>query len=143
MGINIQAEIFRKWLYENNSLHDAILFELDFADKKNEGDSLTLHVLKLGLKIPVDLASEKYDIVTVILKGVLSADVKIQYSITAQCFLDAIYLTNAEVVDGDASSIDISKEFRLKLYGDYYSELDDEWKECQVLDVLCESFEIR
>ena len=143
MGIrNIQAEAFGEWLEENHSLHDAILFGFEFLNGQNDGDApFPVNVLKLGLKIPVDLALGKYDTVSVVLRGVISVDVKIRYLIDAQCFLDAIYLTNAEIEVDGISGVGKTKVFRLKLYGDYYSEREREWNERQIVDVSCESFE--
>ena len=140
---NTQPEAFGKWLKENRSLHDAILFEFAFSNKQDEGGvPSSENVLKLGLKIPVDQSTDEYDVVWVVLRGVLSVRIMMQYSLGAQYFLNAIYLTNAEIEDGGVSIGNNANVFRLKLYGDCYSEHEQEWNERQIVDVICESFEI-
>lgn len=136
-AVNIPAEAFGKWLNENHLLHDAILFKLEFLNSQGEGNaSFPMRVLTLGLKIPIDIALGKYEIVSVALRDVISMDIKMPQ------IMDEVYLTRAEIEVGGFSRVKNANSFRLRLFGEQYLEREQKWTECQMADVSFETFEI-
>ncbi len=134
---NSSAEVFGKWLNEKHLLHDAVLFKLEFLKNQGEGNvSFSASALTLGLKIPIDIALGKYEIVSVVLKDVSAMDIKIPQ------IMDAVYLTKAEIDVGGFSRVKNANSFRLKLFGEQYLEREQKWTECQMADVSFETFEI-
>ncbi len=135
-AVNIPAEAFGKWLNENHLLHDAILFKLEFLNSQGEGNaSFPMRVLTLGLKIPIDIALGKYEIVSVALRDVISMDIKMPQ------IMDEVYLTRAEIEVGGFSNVKNTNSLRLRLFGDQYLERAQEWTERQIADVSFETFE--
>lgn len=136
-SVDISVNVFSNWLNENHLLHDAVLFRLELLNSQNKGDiSSPMNVLALGLKIPVDIASDKYKITTVVLRDVISMDVKIPQ------IIDEIYLIKAEIEVEKCSSVEKANSFRLKLFGERYLEQSQRWTECQIADMSFETFEI-